>query len=259
MIYNRALVTGATSGLGKALSQLLAAKGIPLLITGRDLSRLEALASALPVSTICYAADLSRKEERQGLIEQIHRHVPDLIINNAGFGLYGAALRHATREQLDILEINANALLEISLESARILIAHQKRGTIVNISSAAAFFPYPTFSVYAATKAFVLHFSESFDREVAPFGLRVLCACPGQIATDFRNRAAKHHPQSRDRRTLSVEKAAQCIWRQIEKEQAIYIFDWRYRLLVSLGKLLPRRWVQARLQQEIAFRCGRDI
>jgi short-subunit dehydrogenase len=249
MRYNLALVTGATSGLGKALCHLLASKNIPLLLTARDPARLEELKRTLSVPVTCYAADLSRKEERKGLLELIATQSPDLILNNAGFGLYGDALTHSTAEHLDMLEVNASALLEISLEAARALIANNKIGTILNISSAAAFFSYPTFSVYAASKAFVLHFSKSFDPEVAPHGIRVLCACPGQIATDFQKRASKTRPQKKMSLMMSAEKAAACIWSQIEKQQAVHIFDWRYQILVFVGRLLPERWTQKALRK----------
>jgi len=99
--FSLAFVTGASSGLGAGICRLLASKGIPLLITGRNVERLKILADELqmlvPVEII--AADLSIEKERERLIDKIHEHVPDLIINNAGFGLYGPALTYETRQQ----------------------------------------------------------------------------------------------------------------------------------------------------------------
>src|SRR5580693_8214964 len=149
-----ALVTGASSGLGKALCHLLAKKGVRLIVTGRNRSKLEELHG------LVHVADLA--QSRDSLIKLIHEHVPDLVINNAGWGLYGDALSHTTKEQMDILEVNANAVLEISLEAARAMIKAKTEGAIVNIASGAAFFAFPTLAVYAASKAFVGSFSEAF-------------------------------------------------------------------------------------------------
>jgi uncharacterized protein len=235
----RAFITGASSGLGRALCHLLADKGIPLIITGRDQSKLEVLAHELKVPVICQAVDLADPTSRSGLVRLLHNEAPTLIINNAGFGLYGESLDHPSQEQLDILEVNAKALLELTLEGARAMIDRKERGIILNISSAAGFFPFPLFSVYAASKAFVTHLSQALDVEFAPHGVRVLTCCPGQIATSFRARAAKGFPQKADLRTMSAEKAARLIYRQIEKGKPLQIIDWRTRILTSIARLLP--------------------
>lgn len=248
-----ALVTGACSGLGLALCRLLASKNIPLFITARDPKKLSALAQEVQPQ-ITYVADLGDRKSRHGLVETIQHHAPDLIINNAGFGLYGDALLHTTFEQLEILEVNGSALLEITLEGARALKQKKKRGTILNVSSAAAFFTYPTFSVYAASKAFVNQFSQAFDAEMSPYGIRILTVCPGQIDTSFRERASKGHPQKSDAFTMKVEDVAEMIWNQIEKGKSLSVIDWRYRLATALGRFcVPKgivRWAARRAISE---------
>lgn len=216
-----ALITGATSGLGKGLSQFLQAKGTEVIEMGSK------------------SCDLRDKAERKKLLDLITERKPDLIVNNAGFGLYGPTLSHSIEEELDMIEVNVSALVEISLHAARTLIDAGKRGTILNISSAAAFLPYPTFNTYAASKAFVVRFSLALDAELRGQGVRVLCACPGQIATNFRSRAAKGHPQKGDRRTMSIEEAVQHLWKQIEGEKPLYVFDWRSRSMLFFGRLMP--------------------
>src|SRR5271163_1689174 len=136
---NLTLVTGASSGLGKALCLALNEQKIPLIITGRDQDKLKELASQLDISPIVLPLDLAISADRQHLIDAIREHTPDLIINNAGFGMYGDALSYSTAEALEMIELNVQALVEISLEGARQLIRQGKKGTILNVSSAASF------------------------------------------------------------------------------------------------------------------------
>ena len=240
-MFHLALVTGASSGLGKALSLALAKQNVPLILVARREDLLHALASELPPSTIVHRCDLSNPNDRKALIQLIHEKAPDLVINNAGFGLYGLTLSQPLSELKEMVDVNIQALMEVTLEGARALQNSKRKGTILNISSAAAFFPFPTFSVYAATKAFVNCFSEGLDAELQPRGIRVLTVCPGQVDTNFRKRASKGFPQKKDKLTMTPEKAATLILEQIKKGRALSIIDWRYRILVALGKLLPKR------------------
>ncbi|MBI2809858.1 MAG: SDR family NAD(P)-dependent oxidoreductase, partial [Candidatus Melainabacteria bacterium] len=177
-----ALVTGASSGLGKALAYALAEQGIPLILVARNVS---AIPKDLKVPVEIFACDLSDPKERRRLSERVRTIRPDLIINNAGFGLYGPVLSHTLDANAEMIRVNIDALLELTYEGAQALVAAGEKGTIVNISSAAAFTSYPTFAVYAASKAFVNNFSEGLEAELRPKGVRVLTVCPGPIATDF--------------------------------------------------------------------------
>jgi short-subunit dehydrogenase len=251
-----ALITGATSGLGKELCRLAAKKGIALIITGRSQEKLEELAAELTSapSVTCRAANLSKRAERNMLIHLIHSLKPDLIINNAGFGLYGEALSHALESQADILEVNGNALMELTLEGARALILAGKKGVILNVSSAAAYFAYPDLAVYAASKAFALQFSKALDCEVAPLGVRVLVACPGQIATSFRERASAGHPQKKDFFTLSAKRAARLIFKQIKQQKRVTTFGLCTKLGLLLSSLLPSTFIQKKLRAALSGR-----
>ncbi len=252
--FKLALITGASSGLGKALAQKLAAQGIPLLLTARDTERLLEVQKQVNVPVTLHAADLAKHEQRQGLISLMREKGPDLIINCAGFGLYGEVLSHTTAESLEMIEVNVQALVEISIEGARILKAQNDKGTIVNIASAAAFLTYPTFCIYAATKAFVNQFSQGLDAELSPAGIRVLSSCPGQIETDFQRRASKGFYQKKAFWAMSVEKAAQLIWQQIEQGRSQYTFDWRSKVAITLLGLFPRKFRHLILRMSIQGR-----
>ncbi len=255
--HKLALITGASSGLGKALAHALSLQGIALILTGRDEVRLQALAKQLSTPCRYLALDLSQPDQRKKLIAEIEEHAPDLIINNAGFGLYGDALKHPA-EQLNMIDVNITALVDIALTAAHTLIDKKKTGVILNVSSAAAFFSYPTFAVYAASKAFVLSFSEAFDKEISPHGVRSLTVCPGQIDTAFRERASGHFPQKKDLWTMSVEKAAKLILNQIENQKTPLIIDWRYRMAVFFARLLPKRYLENRLKNSLRDRYLRQ-
>lgn len=240
-MHKLALITGASCGLGRALAISLAEKGISLILVARDSDRLNQLAQELPVSTQVHICDLSIKESRLELIQLIHQHTPDLVINNAGLGFYGPILSHPLSRSQQMFSVNAESVMEISIESAKALKNTGRRGTIVNISSAAAFFPYPTFCVYAATKAFVNNFSQGFDEEMKPHGIRILTVCPGQIDTAFRQKAACYFPQNKNRLTLEQNTVVKLILKQIDLQQAMTIIDWRYKIAVALGKILPQK------------------
>jgi uncharacterized protein len=250
----KALITGASSGLGKELCFLLAEKQFSLILTARNAIALETVAAQLQVPTLCYRADLNSVEDRLALIRLIQEHQPDLIINNAGFGFYGDILNHPFEEELSILEVDAKAPIEISIAAAQLWKNRQKKGVVLNISSAAAFFPYPTFTLYAAAKACLNHFSRAFDEEMKPFGIRILTCCPGPINTPFRSKAAKGLPQKKDPLALSPKKAAALIFKQIEQKQPFRVIDWRIHILISLARLLPFRLLSKLLKRSIADR-----
>ena len=256
MAFQLALVTGASSGIGEALCRVLAKNGVSLLITGRNREKLALLANELKpfVSVEFFTADLNQNLGRAIVIEKIYQKVPDLIINNAGFGLYGQVLTHETKKQMEIFEVDAATVLELSIEGARALVSAGKPGVILNVSSAAAFQIFPSFAVYAASKAFVNSFSESFDEETKQYGIRILAACPGMVDTKFRERASEGSETKKYSFSMSPETAAKEIWKQINKKKVIYIFDWKYRLVTFLKKLLPNRFVLSQVRRIIDSR-----
>lgn len=255
MNYHTALITGATSGIGKAIAELFAQKGVSLILSGRNVQELQYLQEGLSkkVRVQIIPADLVKADERRCIIDELHAQAPDLVINSAGFGLYGQALTYPTEEQAEILEVNGKAVLEITLEAGRALISAKKKGIILNVSSAAAFQILPNMAVYAASKAFVNHFSQAFDFEFKTYGIRVLTLCPGMVATDFQSRAGGKIDQ-RQAGVMSVRFVAEQIWNQMEELNPLLIIDWKYRFLTFLSSLLPTRWVAAWVEHMIAKR-----
>jgi short-subunit dehydrogenase len=258
--FTSCFITGASSGIGEALCYLLADHGIDLIITGRDASNLEKIQTDLKskVKVDVLVADLKDPKDRLSLIENIHLKKPDLIINNAGFGFYGSAVDDNIQDQLNIVNVNINALVEITLESAKYFKLKGIKGTILNVSSAASFQVFPGFSVYSASKAFVNQFSESLDYEMKPFKIRVLTACPGMVNTEFRSRASRGKYCDTPGNSMTAEFAAKEIWRQIIKGKSLHIFNWRYRLAIFFTRyLLPTSMVAKHLYSNISKRTGK--
>ncbi len=185
----KVFITGASSGIGEAVARLFASRHAQLILCGRDQGRLERVARETCARRVV-SADLSQEAGQEEVLKVLREELPELIINNAGFGFYGETLHVSWEEQKRLIEVNMLAPLRIASEGARLLIESKRRGTIVNISSLAGEYPTPGMSLYGASKAFLTHLSEALDTEWAPQGVRVLVSCPGMVRTSFATRAA---------------------------------------------------------------------
>jgi|GEM_PF-1168475 len=245
------LITGASSGVGEALARLLSEEGFSLLLTGRDENRLKSVAK------LCRAEwlPLDLAHSLAPLLSWIREKKPGLVINNAGFALYGPAIAHPLSSEMDILEVNAAAAIEISIEAARTLQSNRMPGVILNVSSSAGELPIPSMAVYAAAKACLTSFSKSFDSEMSPYGIRVLASILGPVATPFAHRASSgRYTQTPSWKVISPERAAQKIWEQILKRKAVSAIDFRTRAFLLAAKLLPRPLLEWILQKNLARR-----
>jgi short-subunit dehydrogenase len=178
------LITGASAGIGAALAHEFAAHGHELVLVARRTAQLEELAGA-----IAARGQVRPHVVTADLINELgsRRLEPNFVVNNAGFGLLGAAAELDRDEQLAMIDLNARALTDLSLRFIDSLTRH--RGGILNVASVASFLPGPGLAVYYATKAYVLSFSEALHHELKPKGVRVTALCPGPVATDFQTRA----------------------------------------------------------------------
>ncbi|NGX62152.1 MAG: Serine 3-dehydrogenase [Chlamydiae bacterium] len=248
-----ALITGATSGIGEALARLLASKGFSLILTGRNQEKLEKLAKELTVQKII-VADLSKREGQERVLEEIRRSCPDLLINNAGFGLYGTAHTLPIEKQRDMVEVNSLFPLQSTLVCAQTLIEAKKKGTILNVSSVGGEYPTPGMSVYGATKAFLTSLSQGLYTELASKGVSVLASCPGMVSTDFATRAAGSPVEKVDGPVMSEEYAARQIWRQIEKKKEKKIFSSYYQI----GSFLATHFLPVSFVKNLIWKKVKD-
>jgi len=184
------LITGASSGIGEAFARRLAAEGHNLILVARSEKALHELCDELMLRhgiTAHYVVlDLAEPDADLKLFEETERHgiEIDWLINNAGFGSVGDFAQLEIDRELQMIELNISALVAIT-HAYLVGMRERKRGTIINISSAAGFQPIPYMATYAATKAFVSSFSEAIAEENRPYGIQVLALCPGSTKTNF--------------------------------------------------------------------------
>jgi short-subunit dehydrogenase len=187
------LITGASAGIGSELARTFARNGHRVALVARRADRLTALASELTAlgkgAPIVIACDLEATDAGDKIAAALAGAGCEVeyMVNNAGFGLFGAAAEIDRAEQLHIIDVNIRAMTDMSLRFADSLIRH--RGGILNVSSIAGFLPGPGMAVYYASKAYVLSFTEALRQELAPRGVRVTVLCPGPVPTEFQERA----------------------------------------------------------------------
>ncbi len=185
-----ALVTGASGGLGRAFLEQFAAQGHDLLLVSRRADKMEEIAADLRkrygVEATVLATDLSEEAERDQLFERVKQRglSADVLVNNAGFGTIGELAQADVARLNDEVSLNCAAVAHLSRLFLPSMLSRRK-GDIINVASTAAFQPIPTMAVYAATKAFVLSFSQALWQETRGTGVRVTALCPGPTQTDF--------------------------------------------------------------------------
>ena len=238
-----ALVTGASSGIGRAVALLLADQRISLLLTGRNKEALDVVVEQIdgrvPVTTL--VADLTVPEDVSCLIENLQNRCPDLIINSAGLGFHGPMLQHPLSRHTETLQVNCNVLMQLCHQCIQLLSEQGKKGVIVNISSIAGFVPMPSYAVYSATKAFVNTFSVALDFELRSQGIRVLTACPGPVQTQFAQRASLGRKKAGNIGLyITAQQAAKEIWWQIQAGKQQHTFGRKSRIVAWLWKMLPK-------------------
>ncbi|WP_395106666.1 SDR family NAD(P)-dependent oxidoreductase [Actinomadura sp. SCN-SB] len=190
--YRTALVTGASSGIGESFARALAGRGADLVIVARRADRLDELARELVerygVAVEVVAADLTDPVERGEVERRLREDPVELLVNNAGYGAFGAFAEAALDDQLRQIELNVVALVRLT-RAALPSMVERGRGGVLNVASMAAFAPSPGSATYGATKAYVAAFSESVHAEVAGKGVHVTALCPGFTRTDEESEA----------------------------------------------------------------------
>ena len=243
---NATLITGASSGIGEAFARALAARGNNLLLVARSEDKLMRLCSELGrISSIhCQqiALDLSRQESPARLFDETKARglEIDLLINNAGFGSMGEFATLDLAHELNMIDLNMRSLVELThrfLQPMR----ERKSGAIINVASTAGFQAVPYMATYAATKAFVLSFSEALWEENRPYGIEVLALCPGVTETGFF--AASHIQKPPARTSETPEQVVETALRGLKRRKSPIISGAPNKVMVATERLIPRSFV----------------
>ena len=240
---NTTLITGASSGIGEAFARKLAKRGRNVLLVARSEDKLIALCNELGrvsgVRAQYIVMDLTAPDAAAQLIEETRRRELqiEMLVNNAGFGSMGDFSRLDLATELEIIDLNVKSLVELThrfLEPMR----ERRQGTIINVASTAAFQGVPFMATYAATKAFVLSFSEAIGEENRPHGIRVLALFPGVTDTNFFAASKIDRPPMRTVQT--PEEVVNAAMRGLARGKNVVISGWANWFVVEAERVVPR-------------------
>lgn len=244
-----ALITGASSGIGEELARLFAADGADLVLVARRADRLEALADELrrahDITAYVLPKDLARPEAPGEVFDETERQGinVDVLVNNAGVGAREHFAAIDTGRQVDMVQVNVTALTHL----ARLYLPgmlERGRGAILNVGSAAGFQPVPGFAVYAATKAYVLSFTEGLAEELRGSGISATLLAPGATATEFARAAGVEGTLSFRRGAMDARTVAKAGYEGMRAGRVIVVPRLRNRLSSLAVRLLPRSLVR---------------
>ena len=246
-----ALVTGASSGIGWEIAKLLAADRHDLVVVARTARKLQSLArdleSAFGIRVTVVPSDLSKPEGARRVLDEVAKLglAIEILVNNAGFGVYGAFAGTDIGREREMIQVNVVAVTELT-KGVLPGMLQRRTGKILNVASTAAFQPGPLMSVYYATKAYVLSFSEAIGNELAGTGVDVTALCPGPTETEFQKQAGLEQtrlftgPLVMDARAVALAG-----YRGMLRGKRVVVPGLMNKAMVQSLRLSPRRLVTA--------------
>ena len=245
-----ALITGASSGIGKELARIHAAKGGDLVLVARRIAELEALKTELitqfGVKVEVIAADLSDLSSAEKIFNKTEKRgiSIEFLMNNAGFGGHGLFHERETENDLAMINVNVTSLMLLTKFYLPGMVERRK-GRILNVSSTASFLPGPLQAVYYASKAFVTSFSQALAEELRNSGITVTALCPGPVDTEFFDAAnLKGVKMLNSQKAMSPVKTAEIGYRDMMKGKLLSFDNYLLRFsLLGIVPFLPRKWV----------------
>ena len=243
------VITGASSGFGVEFAKQFAKRNYDLVLTARSENKLSELARELEgkygINTHIVVLDLSKKGSAKQLYDQVKSFgiSTEILINNAGFGLFGEFEDTEIEKELDMIEVNVTAVTELTKYFGKDMVA-RKSGKILNVASTAAFQPGPLMAVYYATKAYVLSLSEALANEWKDNGVTVAALCPGATETGFSSAAelnqSKLFQSGVMQADVVVEEAVRSL---LETRKTVIVPGFKNKLLSASIRFMPRKTV----------------
>lgn len=240
-----ALITGVTSGIGRQLTYLFAKDGYDLVLVARNKQKLNALEEELrkkyPVATNGIIKDLSEPSSPQEIFEEIQQRdiAIDVLVNNAGFNVYGSLHKTELLEQQKLIQVN----LITPTHLTRLLLPSmlkRRRGKIMFIGSTGSFVPAAYDAIYCATKAYILSFAEGLSQELYGTEITVTCLCPGATQTEFAPKAGMTRTRLFNIGVMNGNVVAQTGYRALMDGKSVVIAGFFNKLQIQAMKFTPR-------------------
>jgi short-subunit dehydrogenase len=242
----RALVTGASSGIGAAFAARLAREGADVTLVARSRERLDALAERIRsggTSPEVVVADLREPGDVETIVARLAADPPDVLVNNAGFGTFGSfAELDPVREEEEI-RVNIVALMRLTRAALPGMLARNS-GAIVNVSSVAAFQPGPFTATYSASKAWVSSFTEAITEELRGTNVCVQALCPGFTRTEFQDRAGIDTGAIPSLAWMSADDVVDASLAALRRREPVCVPGITNRVAVTLTGVVPRSWLR---------------
>ncbi|WP_395736602.1 SDR family NAD(P)-dependent oxidoreductase [Prosthecobacter sp.] len=254
----RAVITGASSGLGAEFARQLAPRAEVLVLVARRAEALEGVKRELPerLKVLTCVSDLAKDSGIRNVFEFLEANgvKPNLLINNAGMGDYGSFMSSAEEKTRTQLDLNVTGL---TMLTHGMLTRMDRPGGIINVSSLASTLPMPELAVYAASKAYVTSFSEALAVELAPRGITVSCVCPGPTPTNFSKTAKREDGGDTNREgqgllRIPPQQVVGEALRALEEGRACVFPGLGVSIAGRLFRLVPRRFLRWMLKRRMA-------
>ena len=242
-----AVVTGASSGIGTEIARQLAARGMHLVLTARREDRLQALAEEVQTAhgskTLLIPGDLLDPAEPKRIFDRVTEEGLDvaLLVNNAGFGSFASVEDTDTETAVNVTRLNVTALTELTYRFLEPMLARDE-GTILNVASVAAFQPVAYMPAYSASKAYVLHFTESLWAELRDTNVSITALCPGTTRTEFFDQAGDSTWLSRQSSHTAAAVAKKGL-NAAAKGKLSVVPGLKNAIAVQLSRFFPRKLV----------------
>lgn len=243
-----ALITGCTSGIGKAFADLLAEKGFSLVLVSRNEEKLKALSDELKcnykINTFIIREDLEKEGAAHNIYEKLQREGVQIqiLVNNAGFNECGAFLETNTEKELEMVQLH----IVFTTEMMKLFLpemVRQGNGRVLNVGSTGSYIPCPYDAVYAATKAYLLSVSKGINAELKKTGVSITTLCPGSTRTEFAHKAGMEETLLFKIFVMKPEKVAAIGYKALMKRKTSVIAGVYNKLLVASTYLLPEKFI----------------
>lgn len=241
------LITGASSGIGKAFAELFAKQNYRIILASRSESKLSRLATELQrkhgVQTLTVPVDLAQRDSAQWLYDQLQGQSVDVLINNAGVGSYGFLHQMDVRTEQEMLQLNVQSLSQLLMLFLPEMV-RRGSGRILNVGSTTSFYACPLSANYSASKAFVLSLTEAVANELQGTGVTITALCPGATGTEFFRKAKMDGQKVSDPKALmSPDKVAQIGYAALMQGKVFVVPGMQNWLLTQAPRLFPRKFV----------------